>query len=466
MSQDTAARVASHQQHLRDHFTEQPQLPFGDLLTEQRFREIVAEEEVRGRQCFFTPLMTVWGWLWQSLRSASCWEAGLACMTWAQRRGQSAPSPENNAFGKARCRLPERLVARLARETGKKVTEKADAWNWQGHRVRVADGTTATMPDTPENQNEYPQSSAQEKGLGFPIVRLVVVFCLACGSALDMALGRWRGKGTGEASLLLGMLDNLEKDDVLLGDRYFSSYAIIASLQARGVHYVGRGHASRKVDFRRGVPLGKRDHIECWQKPANPGILDAQQWAQLPDMLFVREIFVRVAVRGFRVTHLVVVTTLLDADRYDAADLAELYRARWQVELNLRSLKSIMGMDHLRCQTPEMVRKELWMHLLAYNLVRSTMVRAAQQTNGAPDKISYSGALQALRNQTDGGPTLTDEQRAAIDEAVLAAIAKRKVGNRPNRVEPRAVKKRSKPYPRLKRPRAQCKRLKNQGLAA
>lgn len=466
MSQSTAGRVARHQQLLRDHFTEQPQLPFGALLTEERFHEIVAEEEVAGRACFFTPLMTVWGWLWQTLRSASCWEAALACMTWALRRGQSAPSPENSAYCKARCRLPERLVARLARETGQKVSQQAAGWQWHGHRVRVADGTTVTMPDTEENQHAYPQPSSQAKGLGFPIVRVVLVFCLACGSALDMALGRWRGKGTGEASLLHSLLDNLEKDDVLLADRYFSSYAIIALLQMRGVHYVGQGHASRKVNFRRGWQWGPRDHIVLWRKPAHSGLLDEQEWAQLPDELLVRELFVRVAVRGFRVKHFVVVTTLLDADAYEVADLADLYRTRWQVELNLRSLKSVMGMDQLRCLSPEMVRKELWLHLLAYNLVRSTMVRAAQQTNGTPAAISYSGALQMLRNQPDDGPPLTDELRAFIEAAVLAAIAKRKVGNRPNRIEPRAVKRRPKPYPRLSRPRKQCKRLLQSRLTA
>lgn len=459
MSQSTAARVARHQQVLRNHFTEQPQLPFGDLLSEQRFHQIVAEEEVASRACFFTPLMTVWGWLWQTLRSASCWEAALACMKWALQRGQTAPSPENSAYCKARCRLPERLVARLARETGQKVSQQADDWQWRGHRVRVADGTTVTMPDTEENQRDFPQPSSQATGLGFPIVRLVMVFCLACGSALDMALGRWRGKGTGEASLLHSLLDNLEKDDVLLADRYFSSYAIIALLQMRGIHYVGRAHALRTVDFRRGWQWGPRDHIVIWHKPAQSGLLDEAQWAQLPDELLVRELEVRVAVRGFRVKHLVVVTTLLDADAYEAADLAELYRTRWQVELNLRSLKAIMGMDQLRCLSPEMVRKELWLHLLAYNLVRSTMVRAARQTNGTPEAISYSGALQMLRNQPDEGPPLTDELRALMEAAVLAAIAKRKVGNRPNRIEPRAVKKRPKPYPRLRRPRSQCKRL-------
>lgn len=466
MSKSTSARVACHHQQLRDHFTEQPQLPFGELLSEERFHEIVAEEEVHGRECFFTPLMTVWGWLWQTLRAGSCWEAALECMKWALRRGQKAPAPENGAYGKARCRLPERLVSRIVRETGRKISAQADGWQWQGHRVRLVDGTTTTMPDTKENQRDYPQSAAQAKGVGFPIVRLVVVFCLACGSALDMALGRWRGKGTGEASLLYTLLDNLEKDDILLGDRYFSTYALIASLLARGVHYVGRGHAQRKVDFRRGKQLGPRDHIESWCKPTNSGILDAQQWAQLPDYLLVRELKVCVAVRGFRVHHYVVVTTLLDAERYEAADLAELYRARWQAELHLRSLKSIMGMDRLRCQTPAMVRKELWMQLLAYNLVRHTMVRAALQTDREPEEISYSGALQALRSQVDDGPTLTPEELAAIEAAILEAIAKRKVGHRPNRSEPRAVKKRPKPYPRLQRPRSHYKRLRKQRLMA
>jgi hypothetical protein len=219
------------------------------------------------------------------------------------------------------------------------------------------------MPDTPDNQAAYPQHTAQAPGIGFPIARLVVVFSLACGTAVDAALGRYQGKRSGETALLRGLDAALEPGDVLLGDRYYGGWFDLVLRHERGVDVVVRLHQKRHCDFRRGRRLGPDDHLVEWAKPPRPDWMDAATYAGLPDRLVVREVRVRVAQNGFRTRCVVVVTTLVDAVAVTATDLAELYRARWHAELDLRSLKVTLGMDVLRCKTPAMVRKEVWARL-------------------------------------------------------------------------------------------------------
>jgi hypothetical protein len=247
-------------------------------------------------------------------------------------------------------------------------------WLWCGRRVKVVDGTTVSMPDTQANRREYPQSRSQKPGLGFPIARLVVVFCLATGCALEAAIGKYQGKQTGENALFRGTWEGLSAGDVSLGDRYYGSYLDIALLKRRGVDSVCRLHQRRVADFRRGRRLGREDHIVTWPKPDRPEWMDQATYESLPGQMEVRVVRVHVAVRGFRTRVLDLVTTLLDADIYRKKDLADLYRRRWEAELHLRSIKVVLGLDVLRCQTPEMVRKELWMGLLGYNVIRAAMV--------------------------------------------------------------------------------------------
>jgi Transposase DDE domain len=345
------------------------------------------------------------------------------------------------------------------RQLGRTVHQAAsDAWLWCGRRVKVVDGTTVSMPDTAANQDAYPQSSTQKPGLGFPIARLVVVFCLATGVVLEAALGRYQGKRTGENALFRSLWDELESGDVILGDRYYGSYFDIAMLKQRGIDSVFRLHQRRRSDFRRGRRLGREDHLVTWRRPARPEWMDEATYEQIPETMEVRELRVRVARKGFRTRILVLVTTLLDAKMYTKKDLASLYRLRWHAELDLRAIKVVLGMDVLRCKTPAMVRKEIWMTLVGYNALRALMVKAAETYGRDPRRLSDKGALQSLLAFADGLRQSTGPQRQWLWGVMLMGIANDAVGDRPDRVEPRARKRRPKPYPLLMKPRKNARK--------
>jgi hypothetical protein len=318
------------------------------------------------------------------------------------------------------------------------------------------------MPDTPENQRAFPLSKTQGLGLGFPLVRMVAVISLATGVVRDLALGPYKGKETGEPALFRALLDGLEAGDVVLGDRCFASYFMIAELDGRGVDGLFRMHQRRKFDFRRGRRLGIEDHVVTWTKPKRPEWMDEEAYAQVPDKLTVRELQVRVEQPGFRVDELVLVTTMLDDAEYAKEELANLYLQRWNIELDLRSIKDVLQMDVLRCKSPEMVKKEIWMHLLAYNLIRGVMGQAAEAHDKQPRLLSFKGTLQTMTAFQDALRRAKPIHREPLVEAMLQAIASHEVGDRFGRVEPRANKRRPKPQRYLTVPRAEArKRLMN-----
>jgi hypothetical protein len=329
-------------------------------------------------------------------------------------------------------------------------------WRWLGHRVLDVDGSTITMPDTPANQAEYPQVPGQKRGCGFPIARIVVVFSLAVGTVLDAAIGKYEGKQTGENSLFRTLHDVLQEGDVVLADRYFSGWFDIALLQQRSVHIVVRKHQLRATDFRTGRRLGRNDHAVCWSKPQRPQWMSKEQYDRLPESLTLREVRVHVEQKGFRTRELVVVTTLLDPKKYTTEQIASLYRRRWQAELNLRSLKIVLQMDHLRCLTPHRVRNEFFMHLVGYNLIRRVMAVAAARVGREPWTVSFKGTLQTMSNLL---PLLAT--RVSTEDwcqSLLDAIATHVVGNRPDRVEPRVKKRRPKQYKLMRKPRDDYKK--------
>jgi hypothetical protein len=338
----------------------------------------------------------------------------------------------------------------MMRDTGKQVEEESPQnWLWHGRKVRVVDGSTVTMPDTPENQAAYPQMKSQKPGCGFPIARILVVFSPSVGTVLDAAIGRYKGKQTGENSLLRGLFTSLAEGDVILADRYFSGWCDIALLGQRGIDVVIRKHQLRQTDFRTGTRLGKDDHLVSWARPQRPKWMSADEYATLPDVLTLREVRIRVAHKGFRTRSLVVVTTLLDPQAYPREEIALLYRRRWQAELHLRSIKVVLQMYHLRCKRPERVRNEFYTHLLGYNLIRGVMAAAAYQSGQSPWEISFKGALQTLSQFL---PTLSASATSeAWCKALLAAVAVHVVGDRPGRFEPRRVKRRAKPYKLLQK---------------
>lgn len=460
MPHSTGRRYARQVETLRTQFAQADGLPFADVLTASRLEQALREEEAGWREAVFTPVLTLWAFLSQVVSpDGSCRAAVARVLAWLVSRDEEPCTPRTDPYCKARQRLPESLLHRLVRETGRDLHRRSRAdWRWKGRRVKVADGTTVSMPDTPANQAAYPQPPAQRPGLGFPVVRLVVVFCLACGTVLEAALGPYRGKETGENALLRTLADALEPDDVLLADRYFGGWFDIALWRRRGVEVVVRLHQLRRCDLRRGRRLGPGEHVVAWPKPQRPGWMDEATYRSLPEGLELREVRVRVRQRGFRTKALVVVTTLLDAAAYTAADLADLYRLRWHAELDLRCLKVTLGMDVLRCKSPAMARKEVWAHLLAYNLIRAVMAEAAQECGADPRDLSFKGAAQALAAFAERLLEAEGEAAEALYEWLLLTVAAHQVGDRPGRTEPRARKRRPKQYPLLTKPRAEARK--------
>lgn len=368
---------------------------------------------------------------------------------WAAQRAADGLSPcsvRTGGFCRARQRLPLEMVSALTRQTGRLLSEKALApWLWRGRTVKLVDGTGISMPDTPENQERYPQPSTQAPGVGFPLARLVMVICLATGAALNAAIGPHSGKGSGELGLVRGLLEGFSPGDVMLADALYCNYFLIATLMAAGVDVLFEQNGARITDFRRGQSLGPRDHIVRWPKPAaRPEWMTPEQYARFPAEITLREV---------KVGRQVLVTTLLDHRKVTKDDLSDLYARRWNVELDLRNLKTTTGMDVLSCQTPQMNEKQLWVHLLAYNVIRLLMAQAACNVGIDPRELSFKHTVQLWTEWVSRGLS------AAKDGGRLfTLIAQCRVGNRCGRMEPRMRKRRPKPYPWLKVPRAHARR--------
>jgi hypothetical protein len=421
-------------------------LYFAALLEEQHIREAMGAASSLWQGWIYTPAVTIWVFLSQCVSADhSCREAVARLLAWRVAEGQNPCAADTGAYCTARDQLPEEACCELVRRAGRDVeTQAPREWLWHGRHVRVVDGTTITMPDTPANQAVYPQQKNQKPGCGLPILRLLVLFSLSVGTVLDAAIAPYQGKQTGENSLFRTLHDQLSEGDVVLADRYFSGWFDIALLLVRGVDVVVRKHQLRDTDFRQGIRLGANDHLVRWGKPQRPEWMSREQYASLPGELVLREVRVRVTQRGFRPRVVLVVSTLVDAAEFTKHELSQLYRRRWQAELHLRSLKIVLQMDHLRCKEPHRVRNELQMHLLAYNLIRRVMVLAALHAHRPPWQISFKGALQTLVSFL---PLLV--ARMDLDAglaALLNAIASHEVDNRPDRYEPRRVKRRPKNY--------------------
>jgi hypothetical protein len=428
-------------------------LPFADVLPASRIERAIEDHGGGWREDVFTPVLTLWAFLTQVICPIGCCRLAVArVMAWLVGQGRAPCGPGTGGYCKARARLPEGVLTQLTRQTGRALDDGVpEEWLWKGRRVQIADGTTVTMPDTPENQAAYPHHGSQADGIGFPQIRLVALFSLACGAVIDAAIGPSRGKQSGENALLRQIAGSVESGSVVVADRYYGSWFDLALWKERGVDVVTRIHQQRATDFRRGRRLGREDHVVMWRKRQRPDWMDRPTYLRLPAELAVREVRVRVPQRGFRTRVLVLATTLTHPS-IRAGDLAELYRARWQAELDLRSVKVTLGMDVLRCKTPGMVRAELWAHLLAYNLIRTAMAQVAVSSDREPRELSVAGTVQALSAFAEVLDTV-----GGYESFVRVVLAYR-VGNRPDRFEPRARKRRPKPYPPLTVPRAEARR--------
>jgi len=454
---------------LRRQFLQEGDLPFTNVLTEEVIAQALAT--ISGwLDRIFSPLVTLWAFLGQVLSADhSCRAAVARLIAHRLARGQRPCSAQTGAYGQARRRLPESFFADVACSVGRRLDDQAERrWLWQGRRVYLFDGTTVTMPDTPANQAAYPQVYNQKPGLGFPIARLGALTSLSCGAVVNLGFCQYAGKGQGEVSLLRRLWDVLRPGDVLLADRLAANWATIVLLRERGVELVSRlNKAHRKADFRRGRRLGAEDHIVRWAKPTSIRSLDREAYEALPESITVRETRIWVPQPGFRTRSVVVVTTLLDPQQATKEDLAALYRARWNAELDLRSIKSAMQMRELRCKTPELVRKEVWAHILAYDLIRTVMAQAAARHDVLPRSISFTGAMQTLeafQPLLEFGAARDAADRLCLYHDLLDAIASHRVADRPDRYEPRVKKRRRNHYGWLTEPRAEIKRKMAKGV--
>jgi hypothetical protein len=455
---------------LRRQFLQEGELPFTDVLSEETIAPALDAIDACWKDRIYPPLVTLWVFLGQVISADhSCRAAVARLIVHRLSQGLEACSPRTGAYCQARERLPEKFFSAVTCLVGRALESKVDPkWLWKGRRVYMFDGSTVTMPDTPENQQAYPQVYNQKPGLGFPIARIGVIASLSCGAIVSLGFCRYAGKGQGETSLLRRMWDVLCPGDVLLGDRLMANWPGIVMLQQRGVEVVSRlDETKRTANFRKGERLGKGDHIVRWRKPNSIRSVDRKTYNALPEFLTIRETRIQTHVSGFRSKTFVVVTTLLDPEQATKEDLALLYRARWNNELDLRSIKSTMQMDVLRCKTPELVRKEVWTHILAYNLIRTIMAQAAFRHDVEPRTISFKGALQTL----EAFQPLIDFQghrgagfRQHLYEQLLDVIVLHRVADRPDRFEPRQKKRRHRKVEWMTKPRWELKREMAQGV--
>lgn len=458
MDSDTTFSTFRHAREVRARLNSTPGLPFKQILCSLVFTRALARHTLEYRTRFYPPDRTLQTFLCQVLSDDKSCQAAVAKMI-ASLAAQGEPVPSSNtaAYCNARGRLPEELLSDLACESGRELHEQTpNEWRWRGRCVKLVDGSTLSMPDTKENQQTYPQPKSQKLGIGFPIARVVAIISCAVGAVLALALGPYSGKGSGEHGLLRELMHTFVPEDVVLGDRYYGSFFLIAELMHQGVDVLFPLHRARGHDFRRGQRLGKKDHLVNWNKPLRPAWMDQSTYEAFPDHITVREVAVQLDSRGFRTKSRILVTSFLEPSQTRRHELAALYDHRWLVELDLRSIKQTMKMDILRAKTPEMVRKEIWVHLLGYNLIRKVMAQAAQAHQKNPRHMSFKLALQVIIAFRQAG-VLREGQRVMYDQ-LLEAIAYKTVGNRPGRHEPRRVKRRPKPYPRLMKPRHQYRK--------
>lgn len=439
----TPSNIQQRQNTINRKVRQQSAVDFFNILTGPLLLDVTETHLPEHRERLYPPTVVLSMFIKQALsEDGSCQRAVNG---WAAQRAAEGFTPRSirtGAYCRARQRLPTEMVTALTRETGQLLCAEAPTgWRWRGRTVKLVDGTGISMPDTPENQARYPQPSSQARGVGFPLARLVGVICLSTGAVVDAAIGPFEGKGHSEHDLFRKLMGAFCAGDVLLADALYSSYWLIATLQQAGVDILMQQHGSRTTDFRRGRRLGARDHIVSWPKPRRPAWMTPEQYDLLPAELTVREA---------RVDQRVLVTTMLNPRKTRKKDLSDLYEQRWQVELDLRNIKTTLGMEVLRCLTPEMIEKELWINLLAYNLIRLLMAQAAVETGVEPRNISFKHTVQMWTQWTSLHSSRGQESPR---DSLFRLIVQVRVRNRPGRVEPRARKRRPKPYPWLKVPR-------------
>jgi hypothetical protein len=431
---------------------------FGDWIEPYRLAQ--QEEDSHSRCRRWSLRLVFWAFLWQTAQvGASCREAIRQAQALSRLRGSSPPPDKTSPYCQARSKLPLERLDEIHR-TIVDQTEAAIASKdlWCGHRVRVVDATTVIAPDTPANQQAYPQQRSQKPGCGFPIIRLIGLFSLATGLFTAWATGAWRSH---ELVLFQLLWQHLKAGEVLLGDRGFGIWTMLAQCRTRRADGVFRVRGHRQSDWRRGKRVSKDEREIQWPQPRQrPDYLSPGEWTLLPQSLTLRLVRVYITERGYRTRKVTLVTTLLDHGRYSASALAQLYRRRWDMELSLRHIKTTLQMEHLSCKSPKNLERELWMHFAVHNLVRRLMFEAARKANVPLSRVSFAGALSAIRRYSEALlQARTQRQRRKLVEELYRVLAQDLVPDRPGRWEPRALKKRPKPFAQLTRHRHQFREI-------
>jgi hypothetical protein len=431
-------------------------LPFAHVLTEASILGALSEHGVEYRDRVFGPVTTIWGFLSQVLSDDhSCRDAVSRVIAHRAAGGLGACSPNTASYCNARCRVPTTVLRTLARRTAQELQAgAAEAWKWNGRRVFIADGSHVSMPDTPQNQAAYPQPPQQQPGIGFPLARVAVLLSLATGACHDLAIAASAGKGTGETTLLRQMYDTLQRGDVVRADALFDNYFLARALRDRGIDLVARAQYQRVGS--RTVRSGPDGDVRVWQRPNKPHGMTGEEYRRYPKSLRMRQVSVDARDDNNRAERFKVITTILDT-AVGGEQIGDLYERRWSGEIDIRAIKSTMRMDILRCKTPEMVEKEIWVHLLAYNLLRTVMAVAAAEVGIEPRRVSFKGTKQAVTALAPKIEAARPEDRPGLIDALLAVIAYHRVGTRPGRWEPRARKRRPKHNACLTQPRAIAK---------
>jgi hypothetical protein len=428
-------------------FLQSPDLPFNDFFPDDSIADIIKHTPYK-RSSVFLPLVTLKAFILQVLGDdGSCKQAVAGVLVDRLSDGKPANTVNTGPYCKARQRLPLQQLNEAVTTSGMNLHQQTpDAWRWKGLRVVLTDGATVQMPDTPDNQAEFPQPDSQKPGLGFPVARMVALISLAAGAVITSSLGAYQGKGTGETSLLSQFLSYLSVGDLLMADRYYCTFAIIALLQARGIPVLFQMHARKKADFKLGIRLGAKDHLIDWQKPKRKPIwMTEEEYATLPETITVREL----SVNG-----MVYVTTLLNNKHCHKQELAILYKDRWKIELDFRAIKTHMGMEMLRCKSADMVRKEIAVHLLAYNIIRGNLAQAASLYKKIPRQLSFRSAVQLATQASRQLVTLSGLALKNTLLTLLEAIASTPIGQQKRKGQPRVVKRRPKSYPLMTIPRS------------
>lgn len=441
---------------LRTYSLSQMEHLFASLIPDHFLSQ--ADEGPNSRWRVFCVRVTFWGFLWQVLNPrCSCRSVVRQVRALFSLLGREKIDEDDSAYCQARARLPQESLDKALRVTALEADRRAQGWRWLQRDVKIIDTTSSSLADTQANQARYPQSKSQAPGCGFPLIKLTALMSLASGAILAVAKGN---KHIHELRLFRKLWNLLKPGDVVLGDDSFSDYATLASLPQRKVDGIFRLQRRHK-DFRKGKRLGHNDRLVTWVKPGLcPRTMTAKAWRKIPETIEVRMVRFEVNIPGFRTQRIDLVTTLLDPVLYPIEELAALFRRRWRLELCFRDIKTTMGMEQLRCKSPDLVHKELMMYLIAYNLIRCLMAQAAAEYAVEMERISFKGSVDTVRAFSEAlAQARNNKQRQRLKEDLLETLARDLLPDRPNRYEPRAVKRRPKPYPLLNKHRSIFKEI-------